>query len=544
LKPMKSVLVGLLLAAPLLAAEDQADPVTALLPARARLIVRLPSLDRMDAIAAEMQPVLALFGDQVPFGKPGQAAVSDQVLARLGIDAGAGVDRSKAIYVGVVAKEPFYVFSGSARTVWEGQTPLVGGFVGIVKDGAILASKPALLTEAPRGTPVSLIAGDVVAHVALGELIAENRGEIDKSLAEWKTELATLTVPDAARGLLGELLDLAGPGLDGLDAIQYAISVRDGGLYSDGLIRLKEGSGFRKLMRQGGAPGDCDLVSLMPRRAFISGDGMTNAQWGMESIRSMLDRHLGEGTSDALVGLLGPAALCNEQLTGRSAFSMSLDTMMPSTLTIYELKDAAKAEELIRGMDVDRINAALEKLEVPVRVAFELDASVYGETRLHRLSTSTDMQGIQMPMFSNQQSYVAIVGDKLLVSSGLTAESDMKSLIDRVRSGDVTREHPHLVAMHRLCEKRSFGFTINFGAIKPMFGMVAMFEPDAGPLLQAVPDEMPMSTAFVIDDGNLRWHGDWPVDGVLAIARKAMEIERGRKIEREATPKSDEPDFD
>jgi len=544
LKPTLLSLVGLLLVAPVALAEDHADPSTALLPARARLIVRLPSLDRLDALAGEAGPFLEMLGDELPIVRPGQAPMSDLVLRSLGLDAAAGVDRSRPMYVGIVDGDPFYVLPGSARTLWEGETALTGELVGLAKDGHLLVAKKPLLALEARGTPVRLIAGDAAVHLGLGELIAEHRERIDAEIVKWKGELPELGLGAGFDGMVGEAINLIGPTLDGLDALQYALTMRDGGLYSEGLLRTRDGTAMRKLLSEGGAPGDHDLVALLPRGAFVSGDGISNAQWGMDRLGAMIERHFGEGSADALVGLMGPAAVCNDQLTGRSAFSMSFTTMMPSTLTIYEVKDAAQADALLRAMDVAKINAACERLQLPVKMEFEPDAAVYGETKMHRLLTSTDMEGLQMPMFSQQQAYLAFVGDKLLMSSGVMAESDLKSLIDRVRSGDHATEHPHLAAMHRLCEKRSFGVTINFGAVKPMLAMVAMFAPEAGALVQAVPDEMPMSTAFVLDGGDIRWHGDWPLQGILQIAQKAIEMERAKAVEREDGKPGEEPDFE
>ena len=106
----------------------------------------------------------------------------------------------------------------------------------------------------------------------------------------------------------------------------------------------------------------------------------------------------------------------------------------------------------------------------------------------------------------------------------MNAELELKDLIDRVRKGE-PKPGAHTKAMDRLGRKRNLGITFNFGALKAMAMMFAMMDPQAGQVMGMIPDEMYMSTALSVHQGDIHWKGDIPLKQILKMVEdiKAMQ---------------------
>ncbi len=81
--------------------------------------------------------------------------------------------------------------------------------------------------------------------------------------------------------------------------------------------------------------------------------------------------------------------------------------------------------------------------------------------------------------------------------------------------------------MDRLGRKRNMGMTLNFGALKPVLMMLAMADQtgQANQYLNAMPDELLMSTALSVHEGDIHWKGDIPLKQILKMVEdiKAMQ---------------------
>jgi hypothetical protein len=205
---------------------------------------------------------------------------------------------------------------------------------------------------------------------------------------------------------------------------------------------------------------------------------------------------------------------------------MRMQGMMgSSSLGIFELKEGVDAATIFEGYDVGVGNAALKKLGAPLSFTFEKDVTKHGETPLHRMTMQSEEPALAMVTMMFQY-YFAAEGRHLFVAQGMTAETDMKSLIDSVRSG-AKKEGAHARAMARLGPERNMGITLNVGALKPMAGMFMMIDPEVAQFFAGFPDEMYTSTAISITrEGNLRWKGDWPAKQILDLVNAAAKAQK------------------
>jgi hypothetical protein len=75
--------------------------------------------------------------------------------------------------------------------------------------------------------------------------------------------------------------------------------------------------------------------------------------------------------------------------------------------------------------------------------------------------------------------------------------------------------------MAQLGRARHFGLTLNLATLKPFLQMLPMFVPGLPPEVaqgvNAMPDELFLSTAFNFQGGDVHWRGDWPVQEVAKI---------------------------
>jgi hypothetical protein len=95
--------------------------------------------------------------------------------------------------------------------------------------------------------------------------------------------------------------------------------------------------------------------------------------------------------------------------------------------------------------------------------------------------------------------------------------------------------------MDRLGRKRNMGLTINFGALKPLLMMFAMADAsgEANMYLNAMPDELLMSTAISIHEGDVHWKGDLPLKKIL----KMVDDIKALQGENEGNAPGDDSEF-
>lgn len=523
-----------LIAVALLAAAVRADPdpATAQLPAAARIVFRLPSFDRLDRIANEVRPLL-MFWAADPDGNDFRKTPPSALIRKtFGLTADITVDREKPTYVAMVAGEPVFLLPAGPRLAWEGERALLDGRVAAVKDGVIRIATPALLKGEPRGAPVALVAGDAVVHVFLDELIAEHRKEIDgavgEALGDMKSEL-----PEKLHGIVAWLGNAAKETLDGVVSLDYGLTLREGRLESDGLLRVKPRSKLQAYLAGMGPPRANDLITLLPDRYLVAADAATNPMFVYRDIMALADEQFGAGTAKSLAVVLGAVGLCGDALTGRGATAVNMIGLGGfNALAVYELSDPAAAKKALRSVDLAAVKKRIGELELPFAVQYEVAAAKHGETEMHRIRVRQTGEGAGLELLGGAaQSYLAVEGKYLLMATGATARRDLEAFIDRVRQNERTK-HSHLAAMNRLGPKRNLGFTFNLGALKPFAMMVALGEPELRPVMNAIPDKMLLSTAVWLHADGLAWRGDWPLKEIAKISQAIYDYMKEKETER------------
>ena len=117
------VLSLLLVVPPIVRAQDGGETATAHIPKSSPMCIRVKSLDRVDAIAKELVPMMKIFGMDREAAMLEREAASALIFKEAGMDA-AAVDRSKPVYIGMAAKdgkeEGIVIFTPAAA--WEGDT--------------------------------------------------------------------------------------------------------------------------------------------------------------------------------------------------------------------------------------------------------------------------------------------------------------------------------------------------------------------------------------------------------------------------------------
>ena len=69
--------------------------------------------------------------------------------------------------------------------------------------------------------------------------------------------------------------------------------------------------------------------------------------------------------------------------------------------------------------------------------------------------------------------------------------------------------------------------------------MLNMFAPQVGKVVQNLPDNLTMSTAITMADGNIHWRGDWPVKEMAAFAVTLKEMAEGAVLPGGKAPDED-----
>ncbi len=530
-----------------------ADAVTAQVPKWSPFVLRIASLDRVDAVAKQVAPVLQSFGMAK---EAAMAAVGTPLLFQMsGLDP-ALVDRSKPVYVAMAAEEaPQLILHPAAGASWEGTKELEQGMTASLRGGAIVCSMPrgrdpetgAPVGEA-RGAPTAIaLQGDLVIHVYLGDLVERHKEGIEQAASEAVMQAgANPMLPDAAKALLLPVISSVKGAVFSVDSFEYAVTLAGDRIESEGLLKAKPGTSLRALFQRAGAPGRTDdLMGYLPRNGIVYADSVVAGDWPGKELAAMVDEAVGGGTGQALQSMLGVANMFSSHVTGRSATAVSMGGMMmgASVYSIVEIKEGADLNAQIEKLDLTAMNEALKKVGIPISSTIQKSIAKHGETALHRMSQQSEnpMLAMQLAMM---QTYLAVEGGYLVTVTSPTAEDDIRGLLDKIRTGKPDDQHPHTKAMARLGRAHNVGFTLNAGALKPLGMMFGMFMPVPGvqDALAQLPDELYFSTAMTFADGDLHWRGDWPSGKIVKMAQAIHAAEQERK-KKEQEPEEEE-DFD
>jgi len=517
--------LGLLLLVPVAHAQEdgEAAPLpphpTVHVPKWSPICVRLSSLDRMDVVVKEALPLLKAIGLGQQVAPLEHMPASVLFFSMSGLDA-ATVDKSRPVYMGLAGEDdPVFVFHAAEGAAWEGDKALMGGFVGQLRGGAVVCGSPGAVKAETRGAPAKFLDGDVVVHVFLDEITTRYREQIEGGLAQAAMQAGGAPIPDAARALVLPVMGAVKDTIYGAQSFDYALSWKDVTLWSEGLLRTKEGSGLRKFFAGAGAPGDTsDLVAFLPKDGFVFTDGVVNPGWPMDQIGAMLDRALGEGKGKALLTIIDQSASLSPFLSGRHASCVALGGMMSmSVTTIGALKEGVDPKTVFANYSVEEANAAMAKVGFPLEMKLDKAIAKHGDTELHRLTMQSERPELAMAL-AMMQTYFAAEGGHFFMVMAPTAEDDLRTLIDQVRAGTRVEDHPHSKAMARLGRGRNMGITINVGAIKPMaMGMAMFMPPQAVQGIGKLPYELFLSTSITMHGGDLHWRGNWPVAEIAKV---------------------------
>lgn len=526
-------LFSILLRGGLARAGDPADPATVHLPkAPLFAVIRAPCLDRLDAIGREAGPMIrplvpGAMGETIE-----QAPWSEIFAAQL--LPGLAIERTKPLYVAAAGNEMIFVAPAVAGTVLEGVKEIDGDSVATLDGGYFRVGDPAVLAGERLGTPVEMLAGDLSIHVPAAALAAQFKEPLDAALAKASMMAGAQlgkVLPEKFRNLPAIGISIAREFVYGTQSLDYALTWNAGTLEAEGLLRTIPGSPFRALVERAGKPAENDLAGYLPSDALLTMDGATASDWPAREMAALIDRMLGEGVGQALMGLVaGPTGGIAQHLTGRTASAVSFMGMGGSIQSIAEVKEGADLAAALKALDVSKFNEALAGLGLPVSFAFEPSVAKHGEAEIHRYALRSELPQLAM-VAANLQGFMAVDGRYLLTVQSLTGESDLKALIDRVRSGE-RKETSHGKAMARLGRTRSAGLSINLGALKPFAMLLAMVDPRAAKAMSSLPDELLLSTAISFVDGDIRWRGDWPVAPALKTAAAVMEAAKPKETEK------------
>jgi hypothetical protein len=524
---MRIVSLTLLLALLLpMARAQEGDAATAQIPKGLPVAFKVASFDRIDALVKEWVPMLKALGLGAEVAPLEQMPASAFLFTLSGLNAEI-VDRTRPMYVGVSeGDDPIVILHPAAGAAWEGKKELREGAFAIVRGGAIVVGEPGLLETEARGTPTTFrVEGDAVMHVYLADLIAKNKDEIESAATEAAMAVAAQgAVPEEARALILPFVTSLKNGVMSVESLDYGMTWTGDRLETEGFLAIVEGSGLRNLLKRAGAPGSADLAAYLPKEAFMTMTACTNADWPTKEIKELLQAAGGgEEIATAIMQLMSIGNAFDAARTGRTATAVNMSMMSAGALSLVELKPGTDGKALLSTFDMEKTNAALKRIGIPLSYTLEKNVAKHGEIDLHRIAMSSDDPGMAV-VFSAMQGFMAVEKDMLFMAMSPTAEDDIKALLDRVSRGEKDAEHPHLAAMTRLGRGHNIGFTINLGALKPMammFGMMGV-PPEAAQAIQNIPDVFPLSTVVTFPDGNLRWRGDWPIKEAMKIARAAM----------------------
>ena len=531
-------LVALCLAPALLFAGEGADAVTARLPKESEVLVRLPSLERLDAVGKEVVPLVRPFLPEALAAGLDEMTLSELVVGQAGVDPEL-LDRTKPIYLGRAGPGVVVMTSAAEGATLEGEREVAGGMIARILDGTLVVA-PRGAADGSRGTPTALLDGDLAVHVYLGELVAKYKPDIERTLEQAKQQAGAVPMPPIFEKFLPAILQAVRGGVYGVESLDYAVTWEGEMLWTEGRLRTLKGSGLHKFLSRAGEPGDNPLVAYLPEDALLMMDFVVTPDWPGRELAAFLTNALGEGAGKAILQMMGPSQAFWSVTTGRAAMSVKMAGMMgASSDMLYELKEGADAAAILEGFDVDGLNAACETFGLPITYHLERAVAKHGETELHQLSMQSTDPMLAMMLASSQTYFAAESGHVFMVSSA-DPEQGIRDLIDRVRKGE-KRANPHSEAMGRLGRKHNLGVTFNVGQLRMLAPLLLMVQPEAGKALAKLPEKLYISSALTFEEGSLRWRGSWPakqiIDAVKTIREGAAEAEG-------PAPKPADEDFD
>ncbi|MHC4932672.1 MAG: hypothetical protein ACYTGV_10840, partial [Planctomycetota bacterium] len=288
-------LVCLLLASPVVWAEEGADPITARIPKSSKVIVRLPSLDRLDALGKEVVPLLKMFGDHETAALLEKTPASAVLMTKLGLDM-ALVNRASPVYLCDAGTKPAFFVAAAEGAAFEGTKLLQERAAATYVDGVIQVAPVGVELGEPRGTPTDMLGGDVALHLFLAKVVQENKQTIEAQLAKAVQMAAGIpAIPAGLKNLLPALVDASRGGIYGVEGIDYALTWKGDIIESEGRVTTREGSGLRKLLARAGAPGDNSFAGYLPRESMVVVDWNANPDWPGKDAADFLSKTLGEG---------------------------------------------------------------------------------------------------------------------------------------------------------------------------------------------------------------------------------------------------------
>jgi len=534
-------LCGLFLLHPALLAQDAADPITALVPKKGVVIIRVPSLNRLDAMGKELFPLVKGLLDPGMSAMLENATPSQLIQGSLGVPAN-WIHPDKPIYMvhvpGLTGDQPYVLATAGEGAAIEGEQELPAAGVVVSLTDGVLHFKPkgAPALEA-RGTPINMVDGDFAFHIELAELVDAKKADIEGALGMAAGMAQMFPIPQGLAKLIVPMLDLVRGVVYGVQSIDYTFTWKGEIVESVGRIIPREGSGFHKLMQRAGAPGDNSLSGYLPKDAFVIMDYSLNADWPGREAKEFFTAALGGEAGEAVINLMGPTQVFWENATGRVATSVTLQGMMQSTISLMEIKEGSAAK-IFESWDSEKISKAMAQLGLPMTIKLEMNAGQHGETALHKMTIESDdpmIAGVAGMM----QTYMAAEGSYVFYAQSMAAEQDLRALIDAVRKGE-PGENPHTAAMARLGRKRNIGITLNVSQAKQFAGMLMFVNPMAAQALGNLPDGLTTSTAITFDNGTIHWRGDWPVKKMVGL----VEAMRGEGKEEPAPAPAEDEDFD
>jgi hypothetical protein len=462
------------------------------------IVVRVASPERIDAIGKALAPHLKVLPMPAEVHDMlAKGAASPMFLGEIGLGQHK-VARDKPIYLAV------------------GPTGRVA--IAAIEGGHTRVGSNQALEAPQRGTPTATLEGDLAVHIYAGEAIETHKQDIEgmfQMLPMFVQMYGGAAIPPSMQKMVPPIMDLVKAGIYGVDTLDYALTVNDGWILSEGRLATKKDSGFRAALARAGAPADPGLAGYLPADAVLWVDGMMTPDWPRKELRDYLEAKLGEG-GGIFTEMSGPDVHGWGVTTGRFASSIKIVGMAPATVSLFELKEGVDPASVIGKFEVESVNAAMKKQALPMAYKIVKDAAKHGETALHRLEVESDD-----PMIAAQtamvQTYFAAEGRHLFFAASPSAEADIKALIDTVRKGASEEDHPHIKAMGRLGRTRNFGVSMNIGALKPFAPMLMMVAPELAQAAAKLPDTLLMSTAVSFVEGDIRWKGDWPLKEILEI---------------------------
>lgn len=494
------------------------------LPKNSALVIRFRSVERADAIAEHIRKELAELELDVP--------PLSTLLRRKGVKPEA-VDPAQPVCFVETDPEARQTIVLARPAAGAEEATTRRNVSAEVRDGVLVAGTAKQLAAESRGTPLTTLDGDVVLHIELGDFIAKRKAEIDGTVAQFRARaLSARGVPSTFRDLALSLAAHLHEAVFAVESFAYALTWQDGNALGEGLIQTQPGTPLHGFLKRAGPPGATDaMVGYLPHDALITFDYAGAPDWPTREFQALVDGALGPGSGAALGAVLDPTVLMADHLTGRVAGSLRLLGLGFGATSIAELRDGVDAAAVLEKIDVEAINAALKKANVPVTVNFEKAFIRDGETELHRLTIQAAAPALAMA-FGATQTILAVEGRHLFLCVSPTAADDMSALLGRVRAGDPPR-HPHAEAMARLGPTHNVGLTFNVGAVKPLAMLLGMTAPDVGTMLSKLPDELRLSTALTFADGDVHWRGDWPLEAIADAVRAVQGPRRAPKARKD-----------